>query len=337
MTEFKRIHAAIDGDPIKHKVASAGEKRTIKVVHRQTGDEYDLKTRTEWYGHWKKKAGGKLAELNAELSDDCKMLPEDFDIIDVQTPEPIANVLHTAKLFAESVIADTQAETFHMMIGKGASWRVGASTLLEYKGNRKDTIKPYHMDEVSDYLVRKFDAEVVEGMEVDDRLVIDTFGRAGHFAVGLEKDLYSSATHFLDTSNPEQGIQNGNQYGELYLNAKGDVKGIGRMHFMWQVCSEDSSDNYKANCFSDVKWGGKGAYEALKDAKNDRELFQAAVGVFKKLYPEPKIVTGWRGDQIEISWHYVMQEMMHMAWMKRKEHEPLVQLLPVLDKLGVEY
>jgi len=333
---FERIHAVIDGDPIKHKVSSAGEKRTIKVVHRQSGDEYDLKNRTEWYGHYKKKAGGLLGEMNAKLSDDCKRLPDEFDIIDIQTPEPLANVLHSAKEYTRSILRSLDVPTFHMLIGSGQSWRVGSSTLLEYKGNRKENIKPYHMDDVVDYLTRKFEAEIVLDLEVDDRLVIDTFGRKGHFAVGLEKDLYSSATHFFDTSNPDKGIQNGNQFGELFLNEKGDVKGIGRKHFMWQVCSEDSSDNYKANCFSDVKWGGKSAYDALVEAKTDKELFQSAVNVFKHLYPEKQVVKGWRGDDIEIDHLYVMQEMMTMAWMLRREGDN-IDLKKVLKNLGVEH
>lgn len=329
-------HAVIDIDPIKYAVASVSEKKTIKAVHRESGDEYDMKTRTEFWGHYKKKAGGKLAEMNKSLSDDNKRLPDDFDVYDIVTPEPLSFALHTAKVMTDDIIQASGCKTYHALIGSGDSWRVEESTLLKYKGNRAETVKPYHYDAVVDYLIKRYECEVVIGVEVDDRLVMDTFRKDGRFAIAKEKDIYSSAMYFFDYSKPEKGIQNGNQFGELYLNTKGEVKGIGRKHWMWQVCSEDSADNYKANCFSDKNWGSKSAYDALVKAENDKELFQAGVDIFKLLYPEPKIVKGWRGEDIEITWDYVMQEMMVMAWMLRHENDS-VPLIKTLDRLGVAY
>lgn len=329
-------HAVIDLDPIKYAVSSVSEKKTIKVVHRQSGDEYDCKTRTEWYGHYKKKAGGILAEMNKEKSDDNIMSPDDFDIYDVVTPEPLSFALHTAKAMTDDILKASGCKTYSALVGKGDSWRVEESTLLKYKGNRAETVKPYHYDEVVNYLINRYKAEVVTDVEVDDRLVMDTFRRDGFFAIAKEKDIYSSAMYFFDYSKPDRGIQNGNQFGELYLNLKGEVKGIGRKHWMWQVCSDDTADNYKANCFSETDWGGKGAYKALLSANNDKELFQAGVDIFKMLYPDPKTVKGWRGDELEITWDYVMQEMMVMAWMLRHEDDS-VPLIKTLDKLGVKY
>lgn len=329
-------HAVIDLDPIKYAVSSVGEKRTIKAVHRVSGDEFDCKTRTEFWGHYKKKEGGLLAAMNAERSEDNKLLPDEFDIIDIQTPEPLSFVLHTAKAFTDDILTASGCETYHALMGTGDSWRVEASTLLKYKGNRDEVMKPLHYDDVVEYLRKKYECEIVTGLEVDDRLVVDTYGKAGRFAIAKEKDIYSSAMYFFDTSKPELGIQNGNQFGELTLNKKGDVKGIGRKHWMWQVCSEDDADNYKANCFSDIKWGGKSAYNILVEAKNDRQLFQAATDIFKTLYPEPKIVKGWRGDEFEIDWLYAFQEMATMAWMLRHRDDK-IDIKSTLDRLKVDY
>ena len=329
-------HAIIDIDPIKYAVASVSEKRTIKAVHRESGDEYDLKTRTEFWGHYKKKAGGLLAEMNKTLTEDNRRLPDDFDIYDVVTPEPLSFALHTAKAMTDDILKASGCKTYNALIGSGDSWRVEESTLLKYKGNRAETVKPHHYEDVVDYLIKRYQCEVVTGVEVDDRLVMDTYRKSGSFAIAKEKDIYSSAMYFFDYSKPTLGIQNGNQFGELHLNTKGEVKGIGRKHWMWQVCSEDSADNYKANCFSEMDWGSKGAYKALVDAQNDKELFEAAVVIFKMLYPDTKTVKGWRGDDIEITWDYVMQEMMVMAWMLRHEDDS-VPLIKTLDKLGVAY
>lgn len=329
-------HAVIDLDPIKYAVSSVSEKKTIKAVHRVSGDEYDLKTRTEFWGHYKKKAGGLLAKMNEERSDDNKLTPEEFDIYDVVTPEPLSFALHTAKAMTDDILKASGCKTFSALIGSGDSWRVEESTLLKYKGNRAETVKPYHYDAVVDYMTRRYEAELVTNLEVDDRLVIDTYRKPGYFSIAKEKDIYSSAMYFFDYSKPDKGIQNGNQFGELYLNEKGEVKGIGRKHWMWQVCSEDSADNYKANCFSEKDWGAKGAYNALLGAQNDKELFQAGVDIFKMLYPQPKVIQGWRGEDIQIDWKYVMQEMMVMAWMLRHDNDS-VPLITTLDRMGVAY
>lgn len=338
VSEFKRKHVVIDGDAPKFAVASAGEKRTVHIIHKKTGDEYTTNTRTEWYGEWRKKQGGLLAELNSKLSYDKQMLPDDFDYTDIQTPEPLANVLHSAKVYMQALINKCGAESYSVLVGKGDSWRVEASTLQKYKGQRASGMaRPVLMDDVVDYFVRKFGAELVYDLEVDDRICIDTYGKPGHFAACLEKDAYSTSMYFLDTTKPELGIQNGNQFGELHLNSKGEVKGIGRMHLLWQTCANDTSDNYSANVFSDVRWGAKAAYNALKDCKNDKELFQAAMNVFKHLYPEKKVVEGWRGNQIEIDALYVFQECFTLARMLRKAEGDTVNLIDVFEKLGVDY
>ena len=83
------------------------------------------------------------------------------------------------------------------------------------------------------------------------------------------------------------------------------------------MCSGDASDNYKANCFSDTKWGDMSAYKALVDCETDEEALLAVIDVFKNLYPEPKVITGWRGNEILIDWYYVANEMFQMARMMR--------------------
>lgn len=333
---FYRKKAIIDFDSAKFAISSAGEKRTVHIVHNKTGQEWVTKTRTEWYGDWRKKKGGVLATINDTRPEDDKWSWDDFTYTDIQTPEPLSHVLHTAKIYTNNLLSIVDADSYDAYIGRGESWRVEASTLLKYKGTRQDVLRPVLMEDVVDYLIKKFGAVEVFGIENDDKIVMESYRKPHHFGAGVEKDMYSSQFHFLDMSKPELGIQNGQQFGDLWLDTKKSVKGIGRKHLMLQVCSQDATDNYAANCMSDKKFGTMGAYKALKDAKNDRELFQAAVDVYKDLYPEPKTVTGWRGDEIEIDWLYVMQENLTLAHMLRYEGDK-INLRQVLDNLEVEY
>ena len=138
----------------------------------------------------------------------------------------------------------------------------------------------------------------------------------------------------MDRNQQERGIVNCNKFGHLFLDSKGKVRGEGRIHLYFQMASEDDTDNYKANCFSDVKWGAKSAYKALVDCTSDKEAWQVLVETFKKLYPEPKVVKGWRGDEFEIDWKYVLNEQFQMARMLRFDGDN-IHVDEVLTKMGV--
>jgi hypothetical protein len=87
---------------------------------------------------------------------------------------------------------------------------------------------------------------------------------------------------------------------------------------------------------SPVKWADMSAYNVLKDAKNDKEALEAMVRGYKTLYPAPKTVKGWRGEDIDIDWLYVMRENFTLARMLRWEDDK-VDVLDVMDKLGVKF
>lgn len=327
-------HAVLDLDMYKYSAAYVGEKRTIEVTHKTEGWSKPYKSRTEFWGHWKKKAGGDLALMNKER--DSIWLPDEFEIQDIQTPEPIANVLHSAKLMVEGDLYTTGAKSFEAYLGEGESFRVQVSTLLKYK-DRDYSMRPLALDAVTEYLRNKFKADVIRDIEADDMCVISAFKQPNKFIIAEDKDYWGCPVNLYDVNRRERGIVNCNKLGHLFLDEKGNVRGEGRIHLYYQISSQDDVDVYKANCFSGVDWGSKGAYKALVNCKTDKECFQVLVDIFKMLYPEPKTVVGWRGDEILIDWFYVLQEMFWMANMKKTVDEPLVDVKAVLERLGVQY
>lgn len=326
------MRAIFDYDLIAYRAASAGETRTIKAYHPITGDSWSCKTRTELYGHWQKKDKGLLAEHNKLNGTEYKA--DELVITDIQTPEKIANVLHTTKSMIESVLYALKTNKFNGYLGKGDSWRVERSTLLKYKGTRDDTLRPLLLGDVRDYIIKKYGAEVVEGLESDDWVTIDAYRDKSKVVVSSDKD--SRGTECL-VYNPFSGdpIIDCSGYGHLYLNGKSEVKGYGRQWFYFQLAG-DSADNYKANCFSDLDFGDKSMYKVLKDCKNDKESLQAVSEAFQLMYPEPKIITGWRGNEFEIDWKYVLNEMWSMAHMLRKPEGDYIVGTDIMTKLEVE-
>jgi hypothetical protein len=329
-----KLTSIIDLDYVKYSAASVGEKRSIIVTHKSSGREKEFSTRTEFYGRDKIKSGGWLGELNAKRESPFSV--DEFDIIDVQTPEPVDHVLQIAKTQVENDLKKLGTNKYKAFLGKGDSFRVELSTLLKYKDNRKDMLRPLHMDAVTEYLARKFKAEIIESFEVDDRCVQECYKQPNNVIQGLDKDYYSSPNKFFNVNRPEEGIIDCDQFGKLWLTDKGDVRGVGRLHLAWQIASNDTSDNYAANCFSDIKWAGKSAYKALVDCTTDTEAWLKLKEVFQHLYPEEKTVLGWRNEPINITWDYVLNECFMMAKMVKVPGEN-INAYDVMDKLGIEY
>jgi len=323
----------LDLDLYKYHAAAAGEKRSVLVTHKASGREKEYKTRTEFYGDWRKKEGGALAVINEGRT--SPFLWDEFSYNDIQRPEPIENILHTAKLMVEKDLAASGAKKYKAFLGKGESFRVELSTLLKYK-DREHLLKPLALAEVTDYLEKKFKAEVVTEIECDDAVVMECYKKPSNFAMIEDKDFWGCPINVWDRNQQERGIVNCDKFGHLFLDTKSKVRGEGRIFLLFQVASQDDTDNYKANCFSNTKWGDKSAYKALVDCKTDTEAWQKLKGIFQYLYPEQKTVLGWRGDEISLTWDYVLNECFMMANMVKIAGEQ-INAYDMMDEYGVKY
>jgi len=336
-----------DYDYVLYAAGFVGETRSIRVVHRASGDEYEFANRTAFFGHWKTKSGGWLSEYNAAKSEGKRRAVDEFDITDVQTPEPLSNCLHTAKRIIEGIVETLGADSYYGYSGRGKTFREDVSTVIQYKGQRKDSLRPVHLDALREYLVKHHSCTVVETIEADDACSIDSYTAYQKWKksrkdsdklvlVAVDKDALGTACHLYNPNEPEKGIDSYEGFGRLYLNEKGAVKGRGRMWLYQQVLNGDDADNYFANSASDMSWGEKSAYALLKDCKNDKEAFEALVKGYKTLYPQPKTITGWRGDTLDITWLTMLQENFTLAHMLRHK-EDKVDVVATMKKLGVEF
>ena len=326
------LTAVVDIDYIKYTAASAGETRTIKAYHPIDGVEFEAKTRTELWGHYLKKDKGILAEFNKKNGTDYKA--DELVVIDLQHPEPVQNILHTAKSMFESLLWNLKTNKYTAYIGKGESWRVGRSTILEYKGNRKEMLKPLLLDDVTEYLIKKYKPEIVEYYESDDKVVMDAYRDKSKVVCGVDKDYLGCDVLVFNPNKVDQGVIDCEGLGSLWLDSKGKVTGKGRIFFYHQVLSGDTSDNYAANSASDIEWGEKSSYKLLKDCQTDKEALAALKKGYQLIYPETKVIKSWKGNDIEVDWKYVLNENWDLARMLRWENDTVIGT-DVLYKFGL--
>lgn len=85
--------------------------------------------------------------------------------------EPIENILHSVKLMIQEAVSNTGATEYCGYITGPGNFRY--DLVDYYKANRKDKDKPLAYEQIVTYLCEHHNAEIVEGMEADDKLAIE--------------------------------------------------------------------------------------------------------------------------------------------------------------------
>ena len=316
--------AVVDGDLFKYECAFAGELRSVLVTN-EIGFIHEYKTRTEFYGRSRKRDGGELAKINKR--DGTNYTAGDFSYTDIQVSEPPSRVVESTKNAVDSALRLSGCKNYIFYMGEGESFRVERSTLLRYKGERASQIKPLLIGHITEFLYKQYSGIEVSGIETDDKVVEVAYRKPDHFVLCVDKDAFSQPVKVFDINTPSRGIVDCTGFGDLFIDKKSKsmkIRGSGRMHLYWQCLAGDAVDNIKPNCFSEMKLGDKGAFDLLKDCKNDKEAFQVLKDTYQKMYPESKEVIGWRGDKITIDYLYVFDEVFDLLRMVRFEGDKVV-------------
>ena len=327
--------AISDSDMFKYSAAYAGEVRSVIVEH-PNGFCREFKSRTEFHGRGANKDGGELAKLNKKGR---TYLADDFTYTDVQIAEPLEEVLRSTKNTIDAAVRASGAKEAIHFLGEGESFRVERSTLIRYKGERGSQIKPLLLDEVTEFIKHHYKAEVVSHIECDDIVVQECYKRPDRFVLCEDKDARSQPVKVFDVNFPQDGVIDCTGFGGLFIcnrNKTPKVRGFGYLHLYYQMLAGDAVDNIKPSCFSDMRLGSMGAYNLLKDCKTHKQAWQVIKDTYQRMYPTPKVVTGWRGDSFEIDWMYVLNEVFDLVRMLRWEGDKVVATDIVERMVGLE-
>lgn len=353
------MRVCFDVDFILFSAASIAQETFIKATHVPTGQVIELENISALWGHHKKKDGGWCSVQN-KMSGNDFYKPADFEVENCQKLRPFRvkgkdgepDTFLDPMAGAQKVVTDKingicgklKAQSYFGYTGRGKTFRHDVATLQPYKGVRPAA--PLILNELKEWAVQNHNIVWVEGVEADDAVAMAVLDGYKKWVAGGKQDCDIIIGCLIDkdgkqttgwTYNPNKHTEPRliEGFGSLWLNEKDEVGGEGRMFYYFQVAFGDDCDGYRSNCFSDVKYGPKAAFKDLSHCKTDAEAFTALVKIYKKLYPEPKVVTTFRGD-ILIDHMYVFQELATLALMLRKPGD-FIDVKAVCQKLGVSF
>lgn len=190
----------------------------------------------------------------------------------------------------------------------------------EYKaGANRNKEKPFHYNNIREYMLANYECVVAEGFEADDLLSIHQRKRIKELDTIIcsrDKDLrITPGLHFSwQCGRQEQwGPVRVTELGELELKGGKKLVGNGLKFFYSQVIMGDTVDNIPGL----PRGGPVLAFNTLNSCETEREMFDKVSELYKKVY----------GD----TWREEMKEQMNLTWMVQEltdEGEPVLYVMP---------
>lgn len=146
--------------------------------------------------------------------------------------EPIENCFQIVKTIVEGTLELFNPDAEHrIFIGGKNNFRFDIATIQPYKGNR-DQAKPHYYDDVRTFLVERYDAEIVDDIEADDKVCMLQWAAKDKSTciVGVDKDLLGCPGHHYNWKKKEYKYQTLHE---------------ANLHFLAQLIEGDRTDNIR--------------------------------------------------------------------------------------------
>lgn len=203
------------------------------------------------------------------------------------------------------ILSEVQADEYKLYLSGENNFRY--IIFSDYKANRRDQVRPRHLEGIREFLVTNWDATIVDGYEADDAIGILSTQNPQDIISSIDKDLkqlpvthYNFVNRVFDIVTPIQGWYN----------------------FYTQLLVGDTTDNIKG-C---PKVGKVKAAKALQGCNTERQLYERCIEQYKLAYCPPK----YEGTE----WEVELNLNANLLYILRREDEywkapSLVQEVPV--------
>ena len=341
----------IDSDQLAYVSAAANESRTIEVTHKASGNKKEFKTRTEFWGNKKNSLGGWLQDTNLqrEVKGQTLFTKEDFEIIDIQTAQPLEYCLSNIKSKLNHILDHLGLTQYKCILGGKNNFRLKLQAPNQYKSNRDDTLRPLQLKDAREYIIKHHKGVVVDNVEADDLLAIygratyDSFKETGKFkyvVVSFDKDNLTMPTFLFNNYSEEGKLKHpipmlvDEDIGTLFLD-KNKVKGYGFKFKCFQLIYGDPSDGIQPYQNFKIRFGETSAYKLIQPCKTKQECLQVVVDKYKEWFPEGVKFTNWDNTEVSLTtgqWLNIIYRMTHMLQSKQDKST----IFSLVKELGVK-
>ena len=330
------LHIADFDTPI-YKAATSMQENYIIVTHVPSGNKKEFSNKTEFYGGWKNKDGGWLADINFDRVESGKepFLVEDFEIeelsrltdeVDNHVEEALKGIDYSVGKLKKLV----PANDYQLVIGGKENFRYDLAQEVPYKGQRVE--KPLIFAELRDAFLRKYASKIfiAEGREADDYLSEKGYENYRHFMKTgvwkyclsyIDKDIDMVVSPHVNPNKPELGIiynsplEAAKCYASQLLTGDKSVDNILGLPSL----TEDIRDKYGIKKTNGL---GKATADKLLDpCDTPKECFERVVEAYKSYYgPRKKhTFTNFRDEELKWGWKDFLSERANLLWMYRTE------------------
>jgi 5'-3' exonuclease len=322
----KPVALLIDGDILCYRAAATIEARTVEVKHIQSGRVKVFDTRTQFKDFLKAK--------------DFVYKTEDYEFTDIQTPQDVSHATYIVKNQISKLKNRFEPELVHIVLGGKNNFRDKLALIKQYKSNRKDFLRPVHLQKVREYLLKVHGAEAVDNHEADDAVVYYGYEylQKGYDVIICSQDkdaLAYSGLKVYDFTKEDTEPLLISDFGELHLNVKDEVKGSGFLWYCHQMLIGDATDFYRPFEVAGIKYGEKTAYKVLKDCKTKQEALEAVISEYRRVYPSEVEYIAWDGSEV-VTDYVGMLQLLHKCVRMMETPDDVLDFVKFAERFGVK-
>lgn len=342
--------AIIDADTPIMRAATSVQTNYVLVTSKESKKTVRYNNATEFWGHWKNKAGGKLKEYNEIRAKKGLPLwtPDDFEMqecseLSTEIDDHLEKAIEHFDFFIGRLKKFGFADDYLLGISGDGNFRYESAKRAPYKGKRKD--KPLIYAELQEAVYQKYQrrAERIHGQEVDDWCGIkgnenyQHFKRTGEWkwVLGfIDKDLKQIISPQFNYSLDDPEIFIPTEYEAAFA-------------FCTQLLAGDATDNilglpnFTAATSEKYKLGktrGIGmatAEKFLEGSDSIKELFSRVAEAYISWYGEEQApFTTHTGEVVQWNWIDYLQDSAKLLRLRAYEGEDY-KIADTLKKLGV--
>lgn len=301
---------AVDSDTLLYGATAACEDRSILVTHVPTGKTKSFSNRTEFKQTMKSKG---------------KEVTADYEIEDIQEPQPLEHTLHIVKQRVENILDNFPGCEVVFCAGDKNNFRAALPYPTKYKGNRDNALRPLLLKDVHRAFNKKYKSVISDGHETDDEISILAYEalNQGREAIVVSPD---------GDSRQFDGLKLGGYHSDLsscisiefFSKMKWTDGNFDSYGFPWMVmqCAVgDATDGLNPTYLPKKRYGEKGFFNEFGSLKTPEELCLKLIEKYQEWFPSEFVYTSWNGVDVVADWKFMLNLYWKGTTMKRKRDE----------------